>query len=221
MALKSFDEMLKLDISSFCDTRKGKDDRGKEIDLAYLNWAECVRLLHENGANVVYFQPLVNEKGSSLFCTERVFGDPKDGKTNQCYEVGVHIVIDDLEFDMRGPLMNGSNPVRDNSISQQRVWNCQARLFVKGVAIRTGLGFSLWLDEEKNDEKYNSADDLSFHDARKIKERIEKLVTIKLDNGLTVDEIGEKTNVGSADDVRELLRQCNKLFNFELALRQL
>ena len=43
--------------------------------------------------------------------------------------------------------MNGGNPVRDNSMSQQRLWNCQTRLFVKGVAIMTGLGFDLWLIE--------------------------------------------------------------------------
>ena len=44
--------------------------------------------------------------------------------------------------------MNGSNPVKDNSMSQQRVWNSMCRSFVKCVAIHTGLGFDLWLKEE-------------------------------------------------------------------------
>ena len=44
--------------------------------------------------------------------------------------------------------MNGANPVKDNSMSQQRVWNSMCRAFVKCVAINTGLGFDLWAKEE-------------------------------------------------------------------------
>jgi hypothetical protein len=54
--------------------------------------------------------------------------------------------------------MNGTNPVKDNSMSQQRVYNAQARAFVKGVAIHTGLGFKLWLDDDIDN---NVEDDLS------------------------------------------------------------
>lgn len=217
--LKSYDELVKIDVRPLCDVRKAKDDRNKEIEVPYLNWAVCMKLLHENGAEKVVFSPLVNENGSSLFHTERVFGE--GDKTNQCYEVGVHVVIDDLEFDFRGPLMNGSNPVRDNSISQQRVWNCQTRLFVKGVAMYTGLGFNLWLDEEKCDFG-PVEDDLSVHNILKIKERIERLITIKLDGGLTLEEIAKKTEIGAdADDVREVIRYCTKLYNFEGMLKQI
>ena len=45
--------------------------------------------------------------------------------------------------------MNGTNPVKANSMSQQRVWNSMTRSFVKCVAIHTGLGFDLWLKEEE------------------------------------------------------------------------
>ena len=58
------------------------------------------------------------------------------------------VVIDDTEYEMQSPVMNGSNPVKDNSMSQQRVWNSMCRSFVKCVAIHTGLGFNLWLKEE-------------------------------------------------------------------------
>ena len=51
-------------------------------------------------------------------------------------------------------MLNGSNPVKDNSMTQQRVWNSMCRSFVKCVAIHTGLGFNLWLKEEYN--PYNS-----------------------------------------------------------------
>ena len=49
---------------------------------------------------------------------------------------------------MLSPVMNASNPVKDNSMSQQRVWNSMCRSFVKCVAINTGLGFDLWIKEE-------------------------------------------------------------------------
>lgn len=219
MITKTFNEMMKIDVLPYCDYREAKDDKNKVIKVPYLNWAVCKKLLHEQGAEVVMFTPLVNEKGSSLFHTKRIFGE--GDRTNQCYEVGVRIKIDDMEFDYRGPLMNGSNPVRDNSISQQRVWNSQARLFVKGVAMMTGLGFSLWIDEEKAEPKEGVADDLYFHDILRIKERIERLVSSKMDGGLSLEEIGKKTEIGEPDDVRELLRQCTKLYNFEGMLKTL
>ncbi len=214
--LKSYEELSKVDISPYVDKRDGLD---------YLNWAKCVQLLHENGAEKVYFEPIINPKdGTSLFYSEKVFGDPnkKDAKFNSCYETGVHIVIDDLEFDMRGPVMNGPNPVMDNSLNQNRVATAQKRLFVKGVAIRTGLGFNLWAKEEIENEKIGSKfDDISAHDILKIKERIEQEVTLALDKGLSLSEIAKGTEVGTEDDLRELLRQCVKLYNFEGMLRTL
>ena len=185
MALKSYDEMRKIDISKYTEKRD---------DVDYLNWAKCVDLLHENGAEKVYFTPIKNENGSSLFMTNKIFTDIK-GNTNQCYEVGVHVVIDDLEFDYTGALMNGANPVKDNSMSQQRVWNCQTRLFVKGVAIHTGLGFDLWLKEEKEIAKNDKDDDLSKHSILACKERLEQLITMKLQGGLTKDEICEALKI--------------------------
>lgn len=160
MAIKSYAEMRKIDVLPFCDKREAKDDKGRRIEVPYLNWARCKELLHQNGAETVYFEPCVNERGSSLFMSDQVFTDSK-GYTNRCYEVRVKIVIDDLEFEAQYPLMNGSNPVKDNSLTQQRVWNAQTRAFVKGVAMRTGLGFGLWLDDM--DDKAEGEEDLSKH----------------------------------------------------------
>ena len=129
MALKSFNELRKLDVSKYIKER----DKAK-----YLPWAICVDLLHQNGAEKVYFEPLTNDKGSSLFMSDKTFTD-KNGNTNNCYEVAVKVFIDDLVFVVREPLMNGANPVKDNSLSQQRVGNAQKRAFVKGVAIHTGF----------------------------------------------------------------------------------
>ena len=203
--LKSYKEMLKVDVSKYVEKRDGAE---------YLNWAKVVDLLHENGAEKVYFEPVVNPNtGSSLYMTDQVFTDSK-GNTNRVYETAVKVVIDDLEFIQRGPVTNGSNPVKDNSMTQQRLWNCQTRLFVKGVAIRTGLGFNLWLKEEENNEKNNWEDDLNKHDIFKIKERVQELYTKIHKSGLSTKEIAEKLHK-TEDEVKAIFSYFDTLSNFE------
>lgn len=137
--LKSYEEMRKIDVRPYCEEREG---------MLYLNWAKCIALLHEHGAAKVYWIPIPDEKtGCSLRMTETTFAD-KSGNTNKCYETRIKVVIDENEYEMQSPVMNGANPVKDNSMSQQRVWNSMCRSFVKCVAIHTGLGFDLWLKEE-------------------------------------------------------------------------
>lgn len=137
--LKPYNELRQVDVRPYCEERDG---------LTYLNWAKCIDLLHEHGAEKVYFEPIPDEKtGSSLRMAEVEFVD-KNKVTNRCYETRIKVVIDDNEYIMQSPVMNGSNPVKDNSMSQQRVWNSMCRSFVKCVAINTGLGFELWLKEE-------------------------------------------------------------------------
>ena len=187
MSIKSYAEMRKIEVLPFCDKREAKDDKGRKIEVPYLNWAKCKELLHENGAEVVYFEPCVNASGSSLFMSDQVFTDSK-GNTNRCYEVRVKIVIDDLEFEAQYPLMNGSNPVKDNSLTQQRVWNAQTRAFVKGVAMRTGLGFGLWVDGDDADDK-SPVEDLSSHNIYAIRERMQQQYTKLVKRGLSTSEI--------------------------------
>lgn len=209
--LKPYKELIKVDIGKHIDKRDGLD---------YLNWAKCVDLLHEHGAGKVYFEPLVNEKGSSLFMTDHEFVD-KNGVTNRCYEVGVKVFVDDNEWVFRGPLMNGANPVKDNSISQQRIWNCQTRLFVKCVAIHTGLGFNLWLKEEQETEKADKWDDVNNHSLAAVKERVERIITIKMDGGLSADEIAVKSGLKDADEMREYIRMFKRIQDFENKLKAL
>lgn len=136
--LKPYDELRKIDVSKYTETRDG---------FRYLNWAKCIDLLRENGAERVYFEPIPDEKtGNSLRMTDVVFTDSKN--TNRCYETRIKVVIDDNEYFMQTPVMNGKNPVKDNSMNQNRVWTSMCRAFVKCVAINTGLGFDLWLKEE-------------------------------------------------------------------------
>ena len=143
--LKSYQELREVDVTPFCEERDG---------MAYLNWAKCIDLLHQYGAEKVYWIPIPDPAtGSSLRMSNIAFAD-KNGVINRCYETRIKVVIDDKEYEFQAPVLNGSNPVKDNSMTQQRVWNSMCRSFVKCVAIHTGLGFNLWLKEEYN--PYNS-----------------------------------------------------------------
>lgn len=205
--LKKYAELRAVDVSPFVELRDG---------ASYLNWARCKELLHQNGAEVVYFEPCTNENGSSLFMSDQVFTD-KNGVTNRCYEVRVHIVIDDLEFEAQYPLMNGSNPVKDNSMSQQRVWNAQTRAFVKGVAMRTGLGFDLWL---KNMDDIEVEDDIYKHSLKVIKERMEQEVTALMSKGLSLSDIA-KTLEMDEEVFRSKFSYFSELYNIEKKLVEL
>ena len=138
--LKSYEELSKIDVSKYCKERDG---------IEYLNWAVCIKLLHENGAEKVYFEPIPDPvTGSSLRMSQAEFVD-KNGVKNRCYETEIKVVVDENTWIMRSPVLNGTNPVKDNSMNQLRVWNSMCRSFVKCIAIHTGLGFNLWVGEEE------------------------------------------------------------------------
>lgn len=195
--LKSYEELRKIDVLPFCEERETKDEHGKKVKVPYLNWAKCKDLLHDNGAETVYYEPLLSENGSSVFMTDEAFVDSK-GNRNRCFEVRVKIVIDDLEFIQNYPLLNGVYIVREDTINQLRVSNAQARAFVKGVAIRTGLGFGLWL---KNDETEKAVieEDLSSHDIMKCQKRLAELITLKMQGGITQDEMAKAVGMELAE----------------------
>ena len=218
MAIKSYAEMRKIDVLPHCDYREAKDDKGKKIQVPYLNWAKCKDLLHENGAETVYFEPCVNASGSSLFMSDQVFMD-KNEITNRCYEVRVKIVIDDLEFEAQYPLMNGSNPVKDNSMTQQRLWNAQTRAFVKGVAMRTGLGFGLWVSGDEAEDK-SPVEDLNSHNLFAIKERLQIAYTNAIKKGMSTGDIAKAVNK-TEDEVMLLFTYFDQLNRFEKELSAL
>ena len=121
MPLASYEELRKVDIKKYCKKRDGLD---------YLNWATCINLLRMHGADKVYWEPVPDPvTGSSLRKTDVEFSD-KNGNKNRCYETLIKVVIDENTYFMQTPVMNGSNPVKDNSMTQQRVWNSMCRAFV-------------------------------------------------------------------------------------------
>jgi hypothetical protein len=204
MALKPFNELRKIDVKPFCKTRKAKDENNRAIDVAYLPWGKCIDLLHENGAEKVYYTPVAGENGSSLIMSGAEFAD-KSGTINRCYETAIDVVIDDLKFRIQGPIMNGSNPVKDNSLTQQRLHNAQTRLFVKGVAFHTGLGVGLWIDGDEDESL--PGDDIAIHNIYEIKRRVEETLSAKLRHkdykeilsALKISERQHKTIMGYYD----------------------
>lgn len=203
--LKPYNELRKVDVSKYTEERDGMD---------YLPYNKCIDLLHENGAEVVYFLPVQNPKtGGSLYESETVFED-KNGVKNRCYETRIEIHIDDKVYYMQSPVMNGSNPVKDNSMSQQRVWNSMTRSFVKAVAMYTGLGFSLWLKEEDDERRAQQQADY-YHDIIRVQDRVFETVTaIQKKGNMTIGEIAMKLN-RTEDELRSYLKQYTILNNLE------
>lgn len=215
--LKKFDELYKIDVMPYCDLKDGKDDKGKPIKIPYLNWAKCVTLLHENGAETVYFTPVKNAEGGYLFTSREV--QNKDERTTGCYFVSVEVHIDDLVFTQDLPLLNGNLVVYDDTLNQLRISNAHARAFVKGVAIRTGLGFSLWAEDDEGEKAMS--EDLSIHNILKIKQRIEQRFTELMKRGMSQAEICEKCKLKEKDVGAILGKYMNGIIYLEDALKKL
>ena len=205
--LKSWNEMRSLDISKFVKQRDKAD---------YLPWASCLKLLYDNGAEKVLFETLTNENGSSLFMSDASFTD-KQGGTNRCYEVRVKVTIDDKVYTFSYPVMNGINAVRDNLMNQNAVHKAQMRAFVKCVAINTGLGFDLWLDDADIE---TDVDDLSKHSLWAIKDRMQQSYTRAIKKGMSTGDIAKAVNK-TEDEVRLLFTYFDQLNRFEQELNAL
>ena len=204
--LKSFNEMRKIDVSPYVKQRDGAD---------YLPWATVVDLLHEHGAERVFFTPIYNENGSSLFMSEQTFTDNK-GNINRCYEVRIEVVVDDDNFIYSYPLLNGINPVKDNSLNQNVVFKAMARAFVKAIALRYGLGFSLW----SKDELEAQEDDIYKHSIRSIEERVQQAYTRLIRKGMTTKEIAAALNK-TEDEIKVLFTFFSQIDRFEQDLLKL
>lgn len=207
--IPSFDELRNVDLSKYTKTRD---------NASYINWAVIKQLLHDNGAKKVYFEPIQQENGSSLIMSNEIFKDSKEN-TNRAYETRIKVVIDDLTFEIQGPVMNGSNPVKDNSMTQQRLWNSQTRLFVKGVAIHTGLGFDLWSRIEKLEDETDE-EDLSIHNILKIQERMYQTLTNKMKLGFTKKDIATRLKINESK-LDEYMEMYKKLYSLEKIIEKI
>ena len=206
MAIKSWNEMRKIDISTYVKERN---------KAAYLPWADCLKLLYDHGAEEVRFEALVDGNGSSLFMSDETFTAKEKG-SNRCYEVRVKVTIDGKAYEMSYPVLNGIIAVRDASMDQNAVHKSQMRAFVKCVAINTGLGFDLWRDDSDIDE----VDDLSKHNLFSIKERMQQAYTRAIKKGMSTRDIADAVNK-TEDEVRILFTYFDQLGRFEQELNAL
>lgn len=212
--LKSYDELVQVDVLPHCDYRETRDDQGNKIKVPYLNWAKCIQLLHEHGAQSVFFEPVKAPGGGYLLSSRDV--EDKDGRKTGCWFVGVKIHIDKQTFTQESPLLNGSYVVYEENLNQARIANAHARAFVKGVAIHTGLGFKLWSETRDTDEQ----DDLSGHSIFAIKRRIEEQITRKLQDGMELTELYGLVDL-SRRQFDTLMAQFNNIALLEEKLKAL
>ena len=92
--LKPFNELVKLDVRPLCGFRDAKDERGNTVKVPYLGWANCVKLLHENGAESVWYAPRRCPETNSYLWPQAKLTTSK-GRVTECWFVSVEIHIDE------------------------------------------------------------------------------------------------------------------------------
>lgn len=159
MPLKPFNELFKLDISKEVQKRPVKKD--SKVTLDYLEWANCIKLLYENGAEKVRYGVIENENGYPCFYNHN----------GEAPFVKVWVEIDGDRFIEHYPVTNGIYPVTNPN--QLDINRAKQRGFVKAVAINTGLGLSLWIKEEEiinNDQEIQQ--ELNRENAKSLNDQI-------------------------------------------------
>lgn len=204
--LKSFNELSKVDVTPYIEKRDGAD---------YISWTSVVKLLHEHGAQKVWWDTIQSPSGHSIFMTDQVFVD-KNGKTNRCYEIRVRLQVDDDDFTYTYPIMNGIHPVKDDLMNQVAVEKAKQRALVKAVAIRYGLGFNVWAKDEIEDD----SEDLYKHNLKSIEERVQQIYTLLIRKGMTTNEIAQALNK-TPDEVKTIFTFFAQLDRFEQDLTKL
>lgn len=185
MAIKPFFELMGLDLSSDISKKpvfKKDQQTGKYKqvgDLDYLNWADCLSLLYQNGAEKVLFGNVRSGADHPLFLINGV-----------APFVRVYVEVDGDRRELDFPVIDGSNDISMEKLKQSDIHNATQRGFVKCVAINWGLGLSLWQREDKEEEKRRKpSDDLEFHNIMAIKTRVERFISGKLQGGMSMEDV--------------------------------
>lgn len=215
MSIKSFSELMALDLSDsvskkpvFKKNKQGGYEKAGELD--YLNWADCLSLLHQHGAERVLFGNVRSAADHPLFLMNG--GVPF---------IRVFVDIDGDRRELDYPVIDGSNDVSMEKMKQSDVHNATQRGFTKCVAVNWGLGLSLWQREEKEDEKRRKpSDNLEFHNILAIKTRVERFITSKLQSGMSMDDVLSCLNLSQAQFDR-VMRSFDGIAAFERRLENL
>jgi len=208
------------DVSAY--VRENKEQKGNDGNfIKYIPWNLCIKGLYDNGAERVRFIPLYNpENGHSVFTYQHGLAiekstDGKRAKDPFCPEVHVRVVVDNLEDDFSYPVINGLEVVTMAKINQQLVNSARQRAFVKGVAVMTGFGLSLWEKEETDITAY---EDIYSHSIFSIKKRIGQEVTAKIQGGMSQKDLLAGLGI-SQKAFDEIMKSCDRLAAFEKKLK--
>lgn len=192
MALKSFKELFELDLTDEVVQRPVKKNSNMTLD--YLEWANCIKLLYENGAESVTYGMKRNQDDYPCFYN----------KNGESPFVSVWVNIDGKVFEEDYPVVNGIYVV--NNPNQLDINKAKQRGFVKAVAINTGLGLSLWIKEEQvinNDKEIQK--EINQNEGKTLNDQITKLFAQAL------QKVGDKdllytTLQSSKEEVSKLYR---------------
>lgn len=206
MGLKSFNELFALDISGEVASRPVK--RNSNITLDYLEWANCIKLLYQNGAKEVRYGMEKNAKGYPCFYNHN----------GESPFVSVWVEIDGKRFEEDYPVVNGIYAVANPN--QLDINRAKQRGFVKAVAINTGLGLDLWIKEEKEmNTNKELQQDVNSQEAHTLNDQITTLFAKAL------QKVGDAKTLYSVlqsdkNEVRQLYRS-NDYANKKILINQL
>ena len=196
--ISDFKTLMALDLSKWVSkkpTFKRNDSTGKfektGVELDYINWADCLELLYENGAKKVLFGNVRSAQDHPLFLLNGTLPF-----------IRVYVDVDGERAELDFPLIDGATDIKIEKADQSDIHNATQRAFVKCVAINWGLGLSLWQKEEKAAPVTLKIDPMT-HDLWEIKKRMELLATsIMQKKGWSIKElceaIGMKENIYSS-----------------------
>lgn len=214
--LKKFNELSKMDLAGFVskkpvykkDKTTGQYKQVGELD--YLNWADCLSLLHENGAEKVTYGNVRSREDHPVFLLSGAIPF-----------VRVFVEVDGDRRELDYPVIDGSNNITMDKLSQGDVHNASQRAFVKCVAINWGLGLSLWQKEEKELAKEQKPqDNLAVHNIMAIKKRVEIFITGKLQGGMSMEDVLSCLNM-SEQQYKNAMRSFDGIAAFEKRLAKL
>jgi hypothetical protein len=191
MAIKSFAEMMAIDLTSRTSKKPtfkknavtGKYDQTGELD--YINWADCLSLLHEHGAEKVLFGNIKSVADHPVFLLN-----------NSIPFLRIFVDVDGDRRELDYPVIDGSNDLSMEKLQQSDVHNATQRGFTKCVAINWGLGLSMWQKEEKAAPEKHPLDEPSAHSIDAVKIFVEQLITGKMQSkSLTQKELCDALGV--------------------------
>lgn len=190
MPLKPFKELINVDLSD--EVQKRPVNKKGDVTLDYLEWANCIKLLYQHGAESVRYGMYYNDNGYPCFYNHN----------GEAPFVRVWVEIDGERYEEDYPVINGIYPV--SNPNQLDITKAKQRGFVKAVAINTGLGLSLWIKEEEVLNHDDVQKELKKNDTKSLNDQI----TTKFAQAL--QKIGDKDTLYTI--LQSSTEEMNKLY---------